>query len=80
MFGFLARVLGWLVLLYGLAMVGGGFAIASDIFGPRAEVMARYWPNRTTGEMIDSGVPAILAGVGLAALGEVAAKLRKLMA
>lgn len=76
-FAHTSRVLAWFLLVYAVASIGFGFAIASDWLGPRgAEVLARYWPNSTTGEMIDRGTVWLVVGAALGTLAEAAFALR----
>ena len=65
---YIARILAVIVSLYGLLSAAAGLAVSANLFGPSAEIMARYWPSLTTGGMIDHGAIALIGGVALGSI------------
>lgn len=72
-----ARIAAILTLLVGVLQVAGGFGIASGALGPTEATVAKYFPGRTTGEMIDSGMLKVALALALGALAEIGLALRK---
>lgn len=76
-FSHLARIVALLLLLIGVIEFSVGFSIASDWLGPRDAAMARYFPNWSTGAMINSGVLHVAIAIALGTLAEIGLALRR---
>jgi hypothetical protein len=73
----LTWVLAILVLIYGFLSLALGVAIAADLLGDNAEILARYWPTKSTAEMIDRGILSIVLALPLGTLAEIGRSLQR---
>ncbi|MBD9569016.1 hypothetical protein [Ensifer sp. ENS08] len=71
----LARIVAVLALVAGVLRAGTGLLIAMNVIGPYHEALARYAPgSASSGDAINDGLYAILIGLALGTLAEIALK------
>ncbi len=73
----LTWVLAILVLIYGVVSIALGIAIAGDMLGDSADLVARYWPTKSTAEMIDRGILSIVLALPLGTIAEIGRALQR---
>ncbi|MGE3987503.1 hypothetical protein [Pseudorhodoplanes sp.] len=76
-FAWLGRILAILILIFALFKIAVALAIASDVLGPYDAALARYFPSaKSTGQVIDKGVYAVILSIALGILAEIRFTLR----
>ena len=66
----LARFVGWILMLNGVAGALAGFLIATGATQPETAIQY-YFGTRTTGEVIDKGLMYAVVGMLIGVLGEI---------
>jgi hypothetical protein len=75
-FTHLGRVIAILVLVLGVMRIILGVLIANEFIGPYEAALARYTRASSSGEVIDTGIYAVLFGVAFGILTEIRYALR----
>lgn len=71
----IATVFGALIMMFGILQGGVGLAGAFLLENPSE--IARYFPGKNTGDLIDRGLALIWAGILLTLVGQIAEKVLK---
>jgi hypothetical protein len=77
-FTHLGRVLAILVLVLGIFNITLAMLIAAEVIGPYEAGLARYFPGKSSGQVIDHGMYMVLFSVALGILTEIRYALRAL--
>ncbi|MGO8068707.1 hypothetical protein AB9E28_24660 [Rhizobium leguminosarum] len=68
----LAKIVAWLALIAGAGQLLIGFGVATEVFGPHEQALARYAPGaENSGDVIDRGFFILIFAIALGALAEI---------
>ncbi|MBY5442732.1 hypothetical protein HFO93_04430 [Rhizobium leguminosarum] len=73
----LAKITAWLALIAGAGQLLIGFGVASEIFGPYEQALARYAPGAAnSGDVIDRGLFILIFAIAVGTLAEISRSVR----
>jgi hypothetical protein len=74
----LGRIVAILALILGIWHIVGGLLIATGAVAPEADALARFFGNKTTGQVIDRGFYAVLFAIALGILTEISSSTSRI--
>jgi hypothetical protein len=74
----LGRIVAFLALILGIFQIVGGLMVAAGWIGPEEAALARYFGNKSTGQVIDRGVYVALLAIALGILTEISSSTSRI--